>query len=395
MFFGIKLILILAIVGGIIAYIGDKLGSKIGKKRLRLFGMRPHDTSVVLTILSGVLIAAVSITILAASSKSTRVALFGMEQLQRDLAEMNRKVTVVQGEYKKAMDAVKEKNEAIAKLDKETKEAVSARDDAERQLSSVRQRYSKLQGDLVATRGEVSSLTEARDKLNAEIKDLQLKTDVLQKGLYTMKEGQVLYQSGEVVFAGVVKAGLSMDESRKQVNWLLESANKATLSRLGFTDTTKTPDTDIIWTPKEEYLNALNYLMKNKGSILIRVRAMGNTVVGEPVICKLDITPNTVIYKNRQLILSKDIDLTAGPAADEAFMTFLKEVNARTVEDGVLPDPVTGKVGNMNALDMVAVVKRMQKLGGMVRLSAYADGEITTGGPVLMKMDVVRIGTAQ
>ncbi|MEG0970624.1 MAG: DUF3084 domain-containing protein, partial [Acidaminococcaceae bacterium] len=32
--FGYNLILMLAIVGGIIAFIGDKLGSKIGKKRL-------------------------------------------------------------------------------------------------------------------------------------------------------------------------------------------------------------------------------------------------------------------------------------------------------------------------------------------------------------------------
>lgn len=30
--FGLRLILILAVVGGLIAFIGDKLGSKIGKK---------------------------------------------------------------------------------------------------------------------------------------------------------------------------------------------------------------------------------------------------------------------------------------------------------------------------------------------------------------------------
>lgn len=37
---GITLILVLALMGGLIAYLGDKLGSKIGKKRLRLFGLR-------------------------------------------------------------------------------------------------------------------------------------------------------------------------------------------------------------------------------------------------------------------------------------------------------------------------------------------------------------------
>lgn len=37
---GIVLILVLALMGGLIAYLGDKLGSKIGKKRLSLFGLR-------------------------------------------------------------------------------------------------------------------------------------------------------------------------------------------------------------------------------------------------------------------------------------------------------------------------------------------------------------------
>lgn len=35
--FGLRLILILAVVGGLIAFIGDKLGSKIGKKKLSVF----------------------------------------------------------------------------------------------------------------------------------------------------------------------------------------------------------------------------------------------------------------------------------------------------------------------------------------------------------------------
>ncbi len=38
--FGLRLILILAVVGGLIAFIGDKLGSKIGKKKLSVFGLR-------------------------------------------------------------------------------------------------------------------------------------------------------------------------------------------------------------------------------------------------------------------------------------------------------------------------------------------------------------------
>ena len=66
---GIVLILVLALMGGLIAYLGDKLGSKIGKKRLSLFGLRPHDTSVLMTIISGILVAAMTMGVLTVSSK--------------------------------------------------------------------------------------------------------------------------------------------------------------------------------------------------------------------------------------------------------------------------------------------------------------------------------------
>ena len=83
--FGIRLMFLLAVMGGLIAYIADKLGSKIGKKKLSVFGLRPHDTSVLLTVLSGVLISLFSVGILAISSESARTALFGMEKLQKEL----------------------------------------------------------------------------------------------------------------------------------------------------------------------------------------------------------------------------------------------------------------------------------------------------------------------
>ena len=86
--FGIRLIAILALMGGIIAYIADKLGSKIGKKRLTIFGLRPHKTSVLLTVLSGMLIAACTIGVLAVASQSARTALFGMDKLQKEMTAL-------------------------------------------------------------------------------------------------------------------------------------------------------------------------------------------------------------------------------------------------------------------------------------------------------------------
>ena len=62
--YGLTLVLTLAVVGGVIAYIGDRLGMSIGRKKLTLFGLRPKHTSILVTIVTGVFIASASIGVL-------------------------------------------------------------------------------------------------------------------------------------------------------------------------------------------------------------------------------------------------------------------------------------------------------------------------------------------
>ena len=76
---------------------------------------------------------------------------------------------------------------------------------------------------------------------------------------------------------------------------------------------------------------------------------------------------------------------------DQAFMLFLQEINQISVKAGVMPDPMTGKVGNMNAVTMVDTVTKMQRMGGKIRLTAFADGNITTAGPVELRLKLEKV----
>lgn len=394
--FGIRLMFLLAVMGGLIAFIADKLGSKIGKKKLSVFGLRPHDTSVLLTVLSGVLIALFSIGILAISSESARTALFGMEKLQKELFRLTSEKNTAEKEYDKAMNALKEKNAAIADLDVKIREADAAKTAAEKNLlaannslNEVREQYEATQGALVNAKSEVQSLTEARDKLNEEIKGLQEETDALQQGLAFMRGGQMMYRSGEVVFAGIIHTGAE-EENRNQMNWLMEGANTAAMNRIGLDPSSKA---EIVWTQREEYDRLLNLLGKAKGNnVLVRVRSLANTVVGQPVLCGLEVIPNKLVYKDGTKIHQKVIDMNDVKAApDKAFMLFLQEINQISVKAGVMPDPMTGKVGNLNAVTMVDTVTKMQRMGGRIRLTAFADGNITTAGPVELRLKLEKV----
>lgn len=391
--FGIRLIFLLAVLGGVIAFIADKLGSKIGKKKLRVFGLRPHDTSVLLTVLSGVLISLFSMGILAVSSESARTALFGMEKLQKELQQLNTEKGTVEEEYNKAMASLQQKNEAIASLDQKIKESNAAQAAAEKSLqqanenlSAVQGQYQETQGALVTARSEVQSLTEARDKLNAEIEGLKQETKDLQQGLAVMRGGQMMYRSGEIVFAGVLQGGLPEEENMKQINWMLDGANTAAMNRIGLDSSSKA---EVVWLTRDEVERLKDLLGKAKGNVLVRVRSVANTVVGQPVLCGMEVIPNQVIFKDGKKIHEKVIDLADKTTnADQALMTFLQEINERSVKEGVLPDPMTGKVGNINAVTVVDTVTKMQKMGGKIRLTGYADGEITTAGPVQLRLGI-------
>ena len=394
--FGIRLMFLLAVMGGLIAFIADKLGSKIGKKKLSVFGLRPHDTSVLLTVLSGVLIALFSVGVLAVSSESARTALFGMEKLQKELFRLTSEKNTAEKEYDKAMNALKEKNAAIADLDVKIREADAAKTAAEKNLlaannslNEVRGQYEATQGALVNAKSEVQSLTEARDKLNEEIKGLQEETDALQQGLAFMRGGQMMYRSGEVVFAGIIHTGTE-EENRNQMSWLMGSANTAAMNRIGLDPSSKA---EIVWAQREEYDRLLKLLGKAKGNnVLVRVRSLANTVVGQPVLCGLEVIPNKLVYKDGNKIHQKVIDMNDKKVTpDQAFMLFLQEVNQISVKAGVMPDPMTGKVGNMNAVTMVDTVNKMQRMGGKIRLTAFADGNITTAGPVELRLKLEKV----
>lgn len=380
---GIRLIVIMAIVGGLIAYIADKMGSKIGKKRMSIFGLRPKYTSILLTVLSGIMISVVTICVMAIASQSARTALFGMEKLQHELASLNKEKQTASAALAQANAEVDKKNSTISELDAKIQQSIRENDEMEAKLATVNDKYMQAQV-------EVASLTEARNNLTSEVEELEATTERLRKGIITMREGQVFYRAGEVVYAGIMRGGLKHDENIAQVNWLLQNANETALERLGV----KKEDEHLqaIWLSKKVVDNAVAALDNSKGNMLFRVRTVANIIVGELVVCDIEMTENQFIYSDGTLIYTEDFDLNNVPGGYESvIMNFLSKVNRIAVGAGVLPDPLTGKVGNMDASTMIETSNAIRRTDGRFTLSAYAKGDITTAGPVLVRLEVKQI----
>lgn len=163
---GIRLIIIMAIVGGLIAYLADKMGSKIGKKRMSVFGLRPKHTSILLTVLGGTIIAVLTIGVMAIASQSARTALFGMEKIQQELLLLNKEKADTNAALEQAKGKVNEQNKKISELDAKIKEATAENDAMEIKLAQVNDMYSQAQS-------EVNSLTQSKLQLTNEIGELE------------------------------------------------------------------------------------------------------------------------------------------------------------------------------------------------------------------------------
>ena len=85
---GIILIVILLVASGLIAYAGDYVGRKAGKKKLSIFNLRPKYTSRIISVFTGILIMIFSLIVLSIFSENVRIALFGMEKLKREITDL-------------------------------------------------------------------------------------------------------------------------------------------------------------------------------------------------------------------------------------------------------------------------------------------------------------------
>ncbi|MDJ0657974.1 MAG: DUF3084 domain-containing protein [Crocosphaera sp.] len=167
------LIASILILGGLIAALGDRLGSKVGKKRLTIGNLRPKQTAVVVTVFTGTLIAALTFGILLAFSKSLREGLFQLDEIQKqlriakaDLEEVGNDKEAIEKELKQT----KEEQQTVEKKLQSTNENFSQ---AKEQLKSVSSQAVQLKADIQTLLNERKELRQNKIELDEEIKQLK------------------------------------------------------------------------------------------------------------------------------------------------------------------------------------------------------------------------------
>ena len=349
--YGVTLILVLAVVGGVIAFIGDRLGTRIGKKKLTIFGLRPRHTAVVVTIFTGICITTVTFGIMAAASENVRTALFGMDRLNAMIADTRAALDTTTAALTAAEDAKQQADDELAKSEDEIAGLRSEQDDlrAESDRLSAGNRALVMEKEgLISLNGRLSG---ENAKLLTDIDELGVRANVLRENILNLREGNIVYQAGEIIASGTIPAGLTHDEVERGLAGIVQLGTRNISTRLGENHT----DQDI-WIYRPEYDAAVRTITESPVEMIVRIVASGNLVRGDEI--------------------------------RAAVVSFLREVNEAASDKGILPDPIRGTVGVIEGAEFYGLVQELMSHTGNVVLSAYAAGDTDALGPLRLRFKV-------
>ncbi|HEY9653535.1 MAG TPA: DUF3084 domain-containing protein [Coleofasciculaceae cyanobacterium] len=217
---GYILILAILVLGGAIATLGDRIGTKVGKARLSLFNLRPRKTATVVTILTGSLISASTLGILFGLSESLRDGIFELDnilrqlrhargeiedvnnqkrQVERELEQTRTEQTQVQQRlnltnrnFEQAKKQLKDVSQQAATLRSEIKSLLAERQQLLVQRKQLGEQITTLKGQVTQLNSQVTQLNSQINQLNTQV--TQLKESVAQRDQELEKQDQIIAQ---------------------------------------------------------------------------------------------------------------------------------------------------------------------------------------------------------
>jgi hypothetical protein len=93
---GIGNVAVVMVVAGGVAYVGDRVGHQVGRRRLTLYGIRPRYTSTIVAIGTGMLIALVVTLVAIFASREVKTAFFQLNSINQQIASLKERERVLE-----------------------------------------------------------------------------------------------------------------------------------------------------------------------------------------------------------------------------------------------------------------------------------------------------------
>ena len=385
---GWLLILALLALGGVLSTLGDRLGSLVGKARLSLLGMRPRRTAVLITVLTGSLISAISLGLMLLVSERLRTGLFELDRLEQRLqtsrSQLSRSNSQLASSRLQVARAEQGKREAqtrfeqaqarASKLRQELAPLLAQRNRLELERSRLSQEVKGRDAEIRRTEAELAQVLRRISAGAQELKDLE-------SNLIALRRGDVVLSSGQTLASA--KVTLERPEQAKEViTALLQQANLNAFRRVlpG-----QPPDRQILLVPKND-ISKLEGLLAKPGSWVVSILSAANVLRGErQVLAFPDLRPNRPVVKAGEVLASTTIegDLTALEPVSRRLNLLLAAAYARAQRQGTL---VEGLQFDAASFKKLARELSERQPGQVAQLEALAINSASTADPIAVEL---------
>ncbi|MCP9931097.1 DUF3084 domain-containing protein [Cyanobium sp. AMD-g] len=406
---GWLLILALLVLGGVLSTLGDRLGSRVGKARLSLFNLRPRKTAVVITVLTGSLISAVSLALMLLVSERLRVGLFQLDQIQDRLRDSRAALERNKGELQRTRGELERSRLDLTTAERRRDQALASQRRARSQLLAAERRVDTLRRELQPLQAERVRLEAERARLSREVRgrDAEIRRTETElasvrqriaagaKELKDLETNVIALRRGDVVIASgqplaTAKVLLQRPDQAKQViDALLQESNRAAFQLLlpG-----QAPNRQILLVPRSD-ITRLESLLASPGAWVVSIRSAANVLRGETqVLAFPDLRPNRQVVEQGEVLsrTALEPDVRELDAVRSRLNLMLAAAFAKVQRQGTLANGLQFDAASLNAL---ARELSERPAGVTANLEAVASQTADTPDPISVELRWIRKDT--
>jgi hypothetical protein len=442
--------LIVVTTGGVIAYIGDKIGYSLGKKRVSLFGYRPRETANMIGVTTGAVSALAVFGLLLAVTPIFRRALFEGNTLIKNNAELRRQNI---SNHERLHESAQKLSLALLAEKKAGQDAATANVQfrlSQGRLHRARREFEQASKSLLLEKENLSltkaDLKEAQNilhekeaayniasqnlfKANYEVKtarnqvrllDSQIKKQTVilnaianhAHNIISIGRGtKLIYNNGQEVGRVVISNSSTLSISRALYRFLVHLSNTAIdagsgkaghpravqLATVEVTskDSNEKTGEDV---GEDELLDALADQIHSSGdnSVVVVATAYGNSFQDQPVILQMQPFRNQLAIRKGtllgQLVIRKSSTKDADAVITKIQQFLISQVKPAAIDAGVVPiEEYAGappQTGEEPVGDIFNVVRQIQDANDDVIVSVTAARDIWSADQLKLKFTV-------
>ena len=420
---GILLIVALVVMSGVVAYVGDIVGRRIGRKRLSLLRMRPRHTAVAISVLAGMTITLITLAVAMAVSRDVKDGFLRVEEMRRRQSDLSRQLRGLQ-------QRVAELDRTRQRSERELRAKKAELDQTREELNRVTADLQRTSGELANAEAAVTRTEGAARRLGARLLELSRTKDELQHDIENLRAQAagdialqratpIIFEAGQPLEWQLIMGGRPRAEIRAELDsfvsrldaWARAAGARPLAeaeSAIIIQKPVRSPESpSVVWFGPEQVLDALaERIQESSGGVIVRTFSVFNTHPGEPVRVDFELFRNQLVFRRGDQLAQAVVDgRLPEPTLMGALVALLRDqVGAQGRAHNIMPRRAAegtevfgtprGAVGEMSYDELFGVIERVRQIDGPAEVTAVAASDTWTIGPLEVDLLVASASSA-